>query len=148
MRSILVLFISLFLTTSAHALSLIWEYGGTGTVEIQRSVNPAGPWTTIATVPAGQLFYPLPAADGQWYRVNSAVGASNVVQHAPILTDIVSSTIQALEARLTALEAPPAPLPNLSATPIDADHIEILGGNCVSLRTTGSGLRRVVECVH
>lgn len=45
--------------------------------------------------------------------------------------------------------APPPPATgNLSAKQIDADHVEVVGTNCVSLKTTGTGLKRIVECVH
>lgn len=43
---------------------------------------------------------------------------------------------------------PPAPTSNLTTRMIDADRIEIVGTGCTSLRTTGTGLRRIVECVH
>jgi len=43
---------------------------------------------------------------------------------------------------------PPVPASNLTTRMIDADRIEIVGTGCTSLRTTGTGLRRIVECVH
>ena len=43
---------------------------------------------------------------------------------------------------------PPTPTSNLTTRQIDADRIEIVGGACLSLRTTGTGVRRIVECVH
>lgn len=42
---------------------------------------------------------------------------------------------------------PPAPTSNFTVTVIDADHLAILG-NCTSIRTSGSGTRRTLECVH
>ncbi len=55
--------------------------------------------------------------------------------------------------RIEALEAPVPPPPtlpvvNITSRQVDQDRIEITGTNCVSLRTTGTGLRRIVECVH
>jgi hypothetical protein len=37
---------------------------------------------------------------------------------------------------------------NITSRQVDQDRIEITGTNCVSLRTSGTGLRRIVECVH
>lgn len=73
---------------------------------------------------------------------------------ATLSTQPTSAQFAALTARVTALEAVPTPTPtptptgNLTVRQIDADHIEVVGGNCLSLRTTGTGLRRTLECVH
>lgn len=42
----------------------------------------------------------------------------------------------------------PPPAGNLSSTVLNADQIEIAGLNCSSLKTSGTGLKRVVTCVH
>lgn len=42
----------------------------------------------------------------------------------------------------------PAPTGNISASVLNVDQIEITGLNCSSLKTTGTGLRRVVTCIH
>lgn len=61
-----------------------------------------------------------------------------------------SDAITALTARVSALEtaSPPPPSENLKATTLNADQIEITGLNCTSLKTTGTGLKRVVTCLH
>jgi len=41
----------------------------------------------------------------------------------------------------------PPPASNFTVTVIDADHLRIVG-NCTSMRTTGSGTQRTIECVH
>lgn len=64
---------------------------------------------------------------------------------------VVGSTLIGLEGRIASLEQaapPPLPTTNITATQVDADRIEIRGLNCASLKTTGTGLRRVITCVH
>lgn len=63
----------------------------------------------------------------------------------------LQTALNALLSRVAVLEAgqqPPAPSANISATILSPDQVEIVGLNCASLRTSGSGLRRTVTCVH
>ena len=66
-------------------------------------------------------------------------------------TASLTANLSALKARVTALEAsnvPPAPTNNLSVTILSPDSIQVDGLACTSLKTTGTGLRRLLTCVH
>ena len=64
----------------------------------------------------------------------------------------LQSGLTALMGRVGVLEtvpvvtSPPATV-NISAKQIDANNIEVTGLNCTSLKTSGSGLRRNIQCV-
>lgn len=153
--------LSILAVLPAHAAELVWDAQTiTSPLTVERSATLTGTYTTVATLPTGSTSYILTPGAYGWYRVrysgiaNSA--PSNVVQFSlDLYTGLVTDRLTALETRVTALEAvpvvappPPAPTSNLTTRQIDADHIEIVGGNCLSLRTTGTGLRRTLECVH
>jgi hypothetical protein len=55
--------------------------------------------------------------------------------------------VAALDTRVKALESPVS-VNNITAKQLDANKIEITGMACTSLKTTGSGLKRIVECLH
>jgi len=70
---------------------------------------------------------------------------------------LANQELAALKARVAKLETVPTGIGavetttstvNITARQVDSDHIEVVGTNCLSLRTTGSGLRRTVECVR
>lgn len=63
----------------------------------------------------------------------------------------LTTQLTALTARVTALEQP-APPPvvsgiNITATQLNANQIQIRGLACTSLRTSGTGLDRLITCV-
>jgi hypothetical protein len=147
----------LLVSSPSFAASLLWDSQSTaGPLTIERSPSPTGPFTMVATVPQGTTSFIL--TPGAWghYRVRNAAGPSNTAQYSSDLYSLgVIDRLDAVEARVAALETPvvvqPPPAPvssNLTSRVIDADHLEIVGTGCVSLRTTGTGLRRIVECTH
>lgn len=157
-------FCLLLLSSQAHAATLIWDaQGNTGPLTIERGETPTGPFTTVATVPEGTAQFIL--TPGAWghYRVRNTAGSSNTAQYSSDLySGFLTDRVDALESQVTetvrrieaieaqeAFERAPAPsASNFLTRIIDLDHLEITGTNCVSLATTGSGTRRVVECRH
>lgn len=156
MRQVIILLLSLLLSYESHAATLLWDAQTlTSPLTVERSTTQAGPYSTIATLPTGSTSYILTPGAYGWYRVSNSAGPSNVVQFSlDLYTGLVTDRLTALETRVTALEVTPVIVPpvtpssNLTVRDIDADHVEIVGTGCLSLRTTGSGLRRIVECVH
>jgi hypothetical protein len=171
--SVLIMIVSI----PAHAASLVWDaQPASGPLTIERGPSPTGPFTMVATVPQGTTTFIL--TPGAWghYRVSNAAGPSNTAQYSSDLYSLgVIDRLDALEARVAALEPrqdlttfvrdlaaldarvdvletpvvfPPPPAANISAVQNGVDRIDITGLNCLSLRTTGTGLRRTVECVH
>lgn len=140
----------------------------TANTTVRSSVTGTGAFTTVAIVGSTATTYTLPAiANNLYYRVETACGVSNVVQYValaptgPTLDQRVvtletnvaamSLAITDLRNRVGVLETPVVPPPstaNITATPLDADRIEIRGLNCTSLATTGTGLQRIVTCRH
>jgi len=157
MKQLLSLLLSLLLSYEAHAATLLWDAANTGPLTIERGTTPTGPFTVVATVPSGTTQFIL--TPGAWghYRVTNAAGASNTAQYGlDLYSGGLIDRLDAVEGRVTALEAPivvapaPAPTPasNFTTRIIDMDHIEVTGTACASMATTGSGTRRVVECRH
>ena len=148
--------LGLFFVASAQAAELTWDQQTiTSPLTVERSATQAGPFSAVATLPTGATSYILTPGAYGWYRVSNSAGPSNsVLFSADLYTGLVTDRLDALETRVTALESapvvttPPAPTGNISARQVDSDRIEVVGTNCTSLRTTGSGLRRIVECVH
>lgn len=152
------LIVPVYLT--AHAATLTWDAQTiTSPLTVERSATQGGPYSVIATLPTGATQYILTPGAYGWYRVSNSAGPSNVVQFSlDLYTGLVTDRLTTLEtdlttlrARVTTLEAgsaiPPSPSSYLTVRDIDATHVEITC-NGVSMRTTGSGLRRVVECVR
>lgn len=166
MRQLFAVLILCFSAVSAYAAELVWDAQAiTSPLTVERSATQTGTYTTVATLPNGATRFILTPGAYGWYRVRNSAGPSNVVQFSlDLYTGSVTDRLTALETNLTTLQArvttleatpvppvvtpPPAPSSNLTTRMIDADHVEIVGGNCLSLRTTGTGLRRIVECVH
>lgn len=150
------LLLALLFSSPVQAASLYWDSPSTGTLTVQMSATATGTYTTVATIPASPMRFVLIPARFGFYRLCTGTACSNPVQYSADVYQDITNRLDVVEASLEALSSapvpapPPAPAPvsNLTTRTIDADHIEIIGGNCVSLRTTGSGLRRIVECVH
>lgn len=157
MKHLFALCLSFLLACEASAATLTWDAQTiVSPLTVERSATQTGTFSTVATLPTGATSYILTPGAYGWYRVRNSAGPSNVVQFSlDLYTGLVTDRLTALETRVTALESgpvvvppPPAPTSSLTTRMIDADHVEIVGGNCLSLRTTGTGLRRIVECVH
>lgn len=139
-------------TSPGYAATLLWDsQPSTGPLTVERSPAATGPYAVLATVPAGTLTYVLTPGAYGWYRIGSAAGPSNVVQFSlDLYTGGLEDRVTALEAQVAALSVPVVVTPPvtgpLTSRLLDATHLEI---TCIgaSMRTTGSGLRRVVECV-
>jgi hypothetical protein len=151
----LTLFFFLLMTVSAQAASLEWDPTSDGFLLLEYSTTETGPFTVLKEIPA----YPprFPITEFGYYRLHVPNGGpvSNVAR---FFTDVDTGWIGPvgeLDKRLKVLEAGTAPAPapeptvnNITAKQLDADRIEITGLACVKLDTTGSGLKRIVECLH
>ena len=144
----------LLITTPAQAAVLLWDTPTTGLITIERGVTETGPFEFVATleVPPDRQF---PLLSGNWgfYRITQAGASSNVVRFGlDLYTGTITDRLDALEARVNALAIPvviPPPVISsnlLTTRQIDSKHVEL---TCIgtSMKTTGSGLRRVVECI-
>lgn len=156
MNTLLGIVLGLVCAASVQAAELVWDAQIiTSPLTVERSATQTGAYSTIATLPTGATRYILTPGAYGWYRVSNSAGPSNAVQFSlDLYTGAVTDRLTALETRVTTLETVPVIVPpvtpasNLTVRDIDADHVEIVGTGCLSLRTTGSGLRRIVECVH
>lgn len=178
MRFLTIILVALLSVVSAHAAELVWDPQTiTSPLTVERSATRTGPFTVIATLPAGATRYILTPGDYGWYQIGSPAGPSNVVQFSLDLytgtvttrLDLVESNLSALAsrvdaqpyasqittltARVAALETVPAPTPapaptsNFTITQIDADHVR-LTCNGIGITTSGSGTSRTLECRH
>lgn len=155
MRQLFVVLILCCSAVSAHAAELVWDAQTiTSPLTVERSATQTGTYTTVATLPTGATSYILTPGAYGWYRVSNSAGPSNVVQFSlDLYTGTVTSRLDALEARVRALEVPVVIQPppqitnNLTIRQIDADHIEIIC-NGIGITTSGSGTRRLMECRH
>lgn len=159
--SIVLTFILVMSSIPAHAGTLIWDYATVGgvpassTVTLERSAAYTGPFTTVAVIPSLPSTYILPPNSWGFYRITNAGGYSNIVQYSLDVTldRVVLDRISAMELRLAVLETPVVVVPpvpavsNFTTRNIDIDRIEIVG-NCLSMKTTGTGTTRVITCVH
>ena len=147
------LLLSVLLSCEAHAATLVWDVQAVPSpLTVERSTAMSGPFAMVATVPTGVTTYILTPGSWGWYRVTNSAGVSNVVQFSlDLYTGGLEDRVSALEAQLAALSVPvivPPPVTTnlLTTRQIDSTHVEL---TCVgaSIRTTGSGLRRIVECL-
>jgi hypothetical protein len=143
----LIILFFLLMTVSAQAASLVWDPTADGYLLLEYSQNETGPFTVLKEIPA----YPpsVSITEFGYYRLAVANGGpvSNVAR---FFADVDTGWIDAvasLEARVKNLEAPVS-VNNITAKQLDANKIEITGQACTSLKTTGSGLKRIVECLH
>ena len=147
------LLLSVLLSCEAHAATLVWDAQVVSSpLTVERSTAMSGPFTMMATVPTGVTTYILAPGAWGWYRVTNSAGVSNVVQFSlDLYTGGLEDRVSALEAQVAALSAPvivpPPGTTNLLTTrQIDSTHVELTCAG-TSMRTTGSGLRRIVECL-
>ena len=147
------LLLSVLLSYEAHAATLVWDVQTVPSpLAVERSTAMSGPFATVATVPTGVTTYILTPGAWGWYRVTNSAGISNVVQFSlDLYTGGLEDRVTALEAQLAALTVPgvittPTTTHLLTTRQIDSTHVEL---TCVgtSMKTTGSGLRRIVECI-
>ena len=138
---------------TAQAATLIWDAQAVpSTLTVERAASITGPFAMVSTVPSGSTTYILTPGAWGFYRVRNSAGISNVVQFSlDLYTGGLEDRVTALEAQLASLAVPilvpPTTITNLLTTrQIDSTHVELV---CVgtSMRTSGSGLRRVVECL-
>jgi hypothetical protein len=140
----LILLLILLSVSPVSAASLIWDATADGELKLEFSTLADGPFVELRRIQASPPKSPLEPGKFGYYRLTVPDGPSSNV--ALFSLDIETG----LEARLTALEAKVAALPtgNLKVTVLDADRIEVVGMNCVSLTTSGTGLKRIVTCKH
>lgn len=154
MIPLLGLLLSLVLSSESQAASLRWENQAlAGSISVEKSSLITGPFTLIATVPAGTTMYMLTPGSFGFYRVGVGAAYSNVVQFSlDLYTGGLEDRVTALEAQVVTLLGPPvivlppATTTLLTARQIDSTHVELTCAG-TSMRTTGSGLRRIVECL-
>lgn len=142
----LVLLFTLLFAASAQAASLEWDDTAEGTIAVEFSSSPDGPFTTIASIPAQPSQYPLTPGKFGFYRVSNVSGSSNVVKFSLDIEAGEDARLDALETRVSLLEKPVA-VTNITAKQLDANRIEVTGQACTSLKTTGTGLKRIIECI-
>jgi hypothetical protein len=133
--------------STVHAASLIWDPTADGFLLLEYSVTETGPFTVLREVPANPPKYPI--TEFGYYRLTVPNGgpSSNVAR---FFADVDTGWIDAvasLDARVKNLETPVS-VNNITAKQLDANKIEITGQACTSLKTTGTGLKRIVECLH
>jgi hypothetical protein len=143
---LILLFMFLFVTPVQAAL-LVWDPTADGFLLLEYSQTETGPFTVLREIPANPPRYTI--TEFGYYRLHVPNGGpvSNVAR---FFTDVDTGWIDAvaaLEARVKNLEAP-VTVNNISAKQLDANKIEITGQACTSLKTTGTGLKRIVECLH
>jgi hypothetical protein len=144
-RTFAVLAIFLYTATVASAASLFWDKPHTGNINLERADAEGGPFAFVATISA-EVPYKLTPGDFGYFRVTYLGVPSNVVHYSlDVNGNEVLERLTSIEGALIKLA--PTTSGNLSVKPLDANRIEITGLACSSLKTTGSGLKRVVECV-
>ena len=161
MKHLYAVLLVLLLSGTAHAAMLTWDAANVGPLTIERGAALEGPFSVIATVPIGTTRYMLLPGAWGFYRVTGAGTISNVVQFSlDLYTGSVTDRLDALEAKFAALALPSVSTgstvvlttPPISASAllttrqIDSTHVELTCAG-TSMRTTGSGLRRIVECL-
>jgi hypothetical protein len=149
----LTFFFWLVFAVSAQAASLVWDPTADGFLLLEYSATETGPFTVLKEIPA----YPpsISITEFGYYRIRVANGGpvSNVARFFADVDTGWIDVVGALDKRVQVLEAGTAPVPaptvnNITAKQLDADKIEIIGQACTSLKTTGTGLKRIVECLH
>lgn len=145
----------MLLAAPVQAASLIWEAQTPPptTLTVEKGIAVTGPFSLVATIPGSSISIML--TPGQWgfYRVRNGAATSNVVQYSVDLYSAgIIDRLDILESKVAAFEIVPTPVTPVTPTyplttrQIDPLHIELI---CVgtSMRTTGSGLKRIVECI-
>jgi len=127
----LILFFMLVLSAPVHAASLVWDQTADGTLHVEYSATCADPYSFVLAVPANPPRFALTPGKFGCYRLVLPEGPTSNV--ARFFVDVVA-------------ELPSTP--NLSTKMLDADRLEIIGLNCSSLSTSGTGLKRIVTCKH
>jgi uncharacterized protein YecE (DUF72 family) len=140
----MLLLMLLLLASPASAASLVWDATADGQFDVEFSETATGPFQLELRVAANPPKYPLVTGKFGYYRLNTEGGYSNVARYS---LDVESDKMAELEARITLLEKPVV-VGNITAKQLDANRIEIIGQACTSLKTSGTGLKRIVECVH
>jgi hypothetical protein len=143
----LTLFFFLLMTVSAQAASLVWDPTADGFLLLQYSKTETGPFEVLREIPAYPPSFPI--TEFGYYKLTVPNGgpSSNIAR---FFADVDTGWIDAvasLETRVKALESPVS-VNNITAKQLDANKIEITGQACTSLKTTGTGLKRIVECLH
>jgi hypothetical protein len=149
-RTFAALAILFYTATFASAASLFWDAPRTGNINLERADSEAGPFLFVTTISAEVPYSLTPGAFG-YYRIVSGGIPSNVVRYSlDVYGHDVLAALGSIETKVDQLQVLiPAPtVNNITAKQLDANKIEITGQACTSLKTTGSGLKRIVECLH
>jgi hypothetical protein len=143
---LILLFLLLF-AVPVQAASIIWDDMADGFLLLEYSANEGGPFTVIKEIPAYPPRYPI--TEFGYYKLTAPNGgpSSNVARYFSDIDTGWQDVVAALDTRVKALESPVS-VTNITAKQIDANRIEITGLACTKLATTGSGLKRIVECIH
>jgi hypothetical protein len=143
----LILFFILIFAAPVQAASLIWDDTADGFLLLEYSANEGGPFTPIKEIPAYPPSYPI--TEFGYYKLTVPNGgpSSNVARYFADVDTGWQDVVAALDTRVKALESPVS-VTNITAKQLDANKIEVTGMACTSLKTTGSGLKRIVECLH
>jgi len=151
----LILFFLLLLSAPVQAASLIWDDTADGFLLLQYSKTETGPFEVLREIPAYPPSFPI--TEFGYYKLTVPNGgpSTNVVRFSADVDSGWIGAVGELDKRVKVLEAGtvPAPVPvptvnNITAKQLDPNKIEITGQACTSLKTTGTGLKRIVECLH
>jgi hypothetical protein len=143
---LIVLFMLLF-AAPVHAASIIWDPTADGFLLLEYSASEGGPFTVIKEIPAYPPSFPITEFGYYKLTVPNGGASSNVARYFADVDTGWQDVVAALDTRVKALESPVS-VTNITAKQLDANKIEITGMACTSLKTTGSGLKRIVECLH
>jgi hypothetical protein len=143
----LILFFLLLFAAPVQAASIVWDPTADGFLLLEYSATEAGPFTVLKEIPAYPPSYSI--TEFGYYRLTVPNGgpSSNVARYFADIDTGWQDVVAALDMRVKALESPVS-VNNITAKQLDANKIEVTGMACTSLKTTGSGLKRIVECLH
>jgi hypothetical protein len=136
-----------FMVGVSNAASLVWDPTADGFLLLQYSQTESGPFTVIKEIPASPPSFPI--TEFGYYKITVPNGgpSSNVAHYSLDVESGDDARLDSLESRVSLLEKPVS-VSNIMSKQLDANRIEIIGQACTSLKTTGTGLKRIVECVH
>jgi hypothetical protein len=151
MRTVIAACALALVASQAEAASLCWDPTADGFFSLTYSQFETGPFQVLKEVPANPPCIPI--AEFGFYKITIPNGgpSSNVAHYSLDVETGWKGTVQALEARVKILETGSIPAPttgNITAKVLDANRIEVTGLNCAKLVTSGTGMKRVVTCVH
>lgn len=159
-RYLLIIGMALLFTgpVEAGTVTLGWHYGTLDgspgvtplTAEIQRADAPTGPFQTVATIPSEPASYHAAQEPNTtvYYRIKNVGGVSNVLAVGLVESSPLDAVLEQIIRDLTEVKAlVTRPESNFTVRYPDINTLEI-EGVCGSIKTTGRGTERTMECLH